>query len=53
MVLEVLPNRQYQIRLDGSRRLTLNNRKFLHKFTPVYSHPGDLLRKTRLLVSTE
>ena len=34
-VIEALPFRQYWIRLDGSRRLTLRNRKFLRVFTPV------------------
>ena len=29
----------------GSRRLTISNRKFLRKFTPGYSRPGDLLKK--------
>ena len=28
-VVEVLPNRQYQIRMDGSGRLGLRNRRFL------------------------
>ena len=28
-VVEVLPNRQYQIRMDGSGRLSLRNRRFL------------------------
>ena len=35
VVVAVLPFRQYQIRLDGSRRLTLRNRKFLRAFTPL------------------
>ena len=35
VVVAVLPFRQYHIRLDGSRRLTLRNRKFLRAFTPI------------------
>ena len=34
-VTEVLPNRQYRVMMDGSRRITLRNRKFLRKFTPL------------------
>ena len=30
-VVEVLPNRQYRVMVDGSRRITLRNRKFLRK----------------------
>ena len=30
-VVEALPNRQYQIRVDGSGRITLRNRRFLRK----------------------
>ena len=35
VVAEVLPNRQYHIVLDGSRRITLRNRRFLKKVTPI------------------
>ena len=35
IVAEVLPNRQYQVVVDGSRRITLRNRKFLRKITPI------------------
>ena len=31
----VLPNRQYQVLTDGSRRVTLRNRRFLKKISPV------------------
>ena len=31
VVVEVHPNRQYGVMLDGSRRITLRNRKFLRK----------------------
>ena len=34
-VAECLPNRQYSILIDGSRRVTLRNRKFLRKIDPV------------------
>jgi len=37
VIVQVLPNRQYYVRVDGSRRLTLRNRKFLRKITPVIS----------------
>ena len=30
-IMEVLPNRQYRVMVDGSRRVTLRNRKFLRK----------------------
>ena len=35
-VIEVLQNDQYRIRMDGSGRATLRNRRFLRKFLPVY-----------------
>ena len=35
VIVEVLPFRQYKVMLDGSRQLTLRNRKFLRAFTPV------------------
>ncbi len=30
-IMEVRPNRQYQVKMDGSRRVTLRNRKFLRR----------------------
>merc|ERR1711951_296399 len=36
-VIEVLPYKQYRIKLDGSGRTTLRNRRHLRKFTPFYS----------------
>ena len=36
VVVEVLPHRQYKVRMDGSRRITLRNRKFLRKFSPLH-----------------
>ena len=35
VVSEVLPHRQYNIVVDGSRRITLRNRRFLRKILPV------------------
>lgn len=35
-VIEVHQYDQYTIRVDGSGRVTLRNRKFLRKYTPVY-----------------
>ena len=32
VVVETLPHRQYKVMMDGSRRITLRNRKFLRKF---------------------
>ena len=36
VVIEVRHYHQYVIRIDGSGRITLRNRKFLRKFTPVH-----------------
>ena len=36
VILEVLPHRQYNVLMDGSRRVSLRNRKFLRKFTPLH-----------------
>ena len=35
VIVQALPNRQYQVIVDGSRRVTLRNRKFLRKIVPV------------------
>ena len=35
IVTGVLPNRQYHVVVDGSRRITLRNRRFLKKISPV------------------
>ena len=32
--------RQYKVMTFGSRRLTLRNRKFLRKYTPIPTPPG-------------
>ena len=45
VIVNVLPNRQYQVRLDGSRRLTLRNRKFLRKFSPIHGEPTALFQQ--------
>ena len=41
VVLEVLPHRQYKVKMDGSRYITLRNRKHLRKFEPVVSEPNN------------
>lgn len=41
VVLELKPFKQYAIKVDGSGRVTLRNRKHLRKFTPFYK-PGPL-----------
>ena len=43
IVSECLPNRQYNIVVDGSRRVTLRNRRFLRKIAPLTRtlYPGD------------
>ena len=37
--MEALAFRQYNVKLDGSGRITLRNRRHLRKFTPFYSNP--------------
>ena len=37
-VVEVRQHDQYLIKIDGSGRITLRNRKFLRKFSPVYNN---------------
>ena len=39
IVIEVLQHDQYRIKIDGSGRITLRNRKFLRQFTPVQKQP--------------
>ena len=39
-VVEVRQFDQYAVRLDGSRRVTLRNRKFLRKFIPIMDTPN-------------
>ena len=39
-VVEILPNHQYHVRVDGSGRITLRNHRFLRKLeTPTTPHP--------------
>ena len=40
MVVEVLPFDQYKIKMDGSGRLSLRNRKFLKPITPFTTGPS-------------
>ena len=40
LIVQKLPNRQYHVKMDGSNRLTLRNRKFLRKIDPVCSSPA-------------
>ena len=42
MVIEVRQFDQYVVRIDGSRRVTLRNRKFLRKYVPVQGLPKRL-----------
>ena len=39
IIVEVLPHRQYRIIVDGSRRMTLRNRRFLRKIDPICRQP--------------
>lgn len=41
-VVEVRQYDQYAIRVDGSGRLTIRNRRFLRRFTPVRTNPNML-----------
>ena len=34
-IVAVLPHRQYKVRVDGSRRITLRNRQFLKQYKPL------------------
>ena len=42
VITTVLPNRQYHVVMDGSRRVTLRNRKFLRKILPVSRRTVDM-----------
>ena len=39
VVIEVLQNHQYRLRVDGSRRVTLRNRQFLRRFQAMEAKP--------------
>ena len=43
IVTEALPNRQYSVVVDGSRRVTLRNRRFLRKIDPICRKSNALL----------
>ena len=40
LIVQKLPFRQYHVKMDGSNRLTLRNRKFLRKIDPVCASPA-------------
>ena len=42
-IIEVLPNRQYKIRMQGSGRVTLRNRRFLKKVHSLFGPSGTVL----------
>ena len=46
VVVEIKPFNQYAIRLDGSGRVTLRNRKHLRKFTPFTAPRDAILRNS-------
>ena len=53
VVIEVKQFNQYEIRVDGSGRVTLRNRKFLRKYSPVKRPPRrSILEDLRYLPST-
>ena len=37
LIVEVLPHLQYKVRMDGSGDISLRNRRFLRKITPIQS----------------
>ncbi|XP_057312316.1 uncharacterized protein K02A2.6-like [Hydractinia symbiolongicarpus] len=51
-VIEVRQHDQYVVRIDGSRRVTLRNRQFLRKFTPIQPNiPFERLADVRRTIS--
>ena len=42
VISQCLPHRQYHVVVDGSRRITLRNRKFLRKISPLTRNARDL-----------
>ena len=46
-IIETLCNRQYQVRVDGSNRVTLHKRRFLKKVSPVADQIQPLLPPTQ------
>ena len=51
VVTETRPYDQYCIRVDGSGRVTIRNRKFLRKYTPVMqpTHAPPIMEKLRFI----
>ena len=49
VIAGVLPYRQYQVIVDGSRRVSLRNRRFLRKILPVSRKETDLMPDPQLL----
>ena len=41
VISECLPHRQYHVVVDGSRRVTLRNRRFLRKIDPISTRTND------------
>ena len=41
VIIEALPFQQYRVRMDGSRRITLRNRKYLRTYTPLFQKTND------------
>ena len=46
VVAKSLPNRQYEVIVDGSRRTTLRNRRFLKHISPVMQRPSSFIPDT-------
>ena len=40
MIVETLPHQQYRVRVHGSGRITLRNRQFLRRITPLQQAPS-------------
>ena len=49
VIANVLPNRQYQVVMDGSRRVTLRNRRFLKQISPICRKVYDLTPEGRFI----
>ena len=47
-IVEVLPNRQYHVVIDGSRRVSLRNRKFLHRIDPICRRAPVITEQSRI-----
>ena len=48
VVAKSLPNRQYEVIVDGSRRTTLRNRRFLKHISPVMQRPSNFIPDTEV-----